>query len=54
MEKTAFNITGFIQPAFVYEMLNLVPDVDGLNDGQLFEFPPERKMLLKDLIASST
>ena len=23
MEKTAFNVTGFIQPAFVYEMLNL-------------------------------
>ena len=42
MVKTAFNVTGFIQPAFVYEMLNLVPDADGLNDCQLFNFPPER------------
>ena len=49
MEKTAFNVTGFIQPAFVYEMLNLVPDADGLNDRQLFDFPPERELLLDDL-----
>ena len=32
MEKTAFNVTGFIQPAFVYEVLNHVPDADGWND----------------------
>ncbi len=25
MDLTSFNVTGFIQPAFVYEMLNLVP-----------------------------
>jgi hypothetical protein len=30
MEKTAFNVTGFIQPAFVYEMLNNVPHADGV------------------------
>lgn len=50
MEKTAFNVTGFIQPAFVYEMLNLKPDSDGLNDRQLFDFPPERELLLDDLV----
>ena len=50
MEKTAFNVTGFIQPAFVYEMLNLVPDADGLNDRQLFDFPPERELLPDDLV----
>ena len=32
VDKTASNVTGFIQPAFVYKMLNLVPDADGLND----------------------
>ena len=30
-------------------MLNLVPDADGLNDRQLFDFPPERELLLDDL-----
>lgn len=50
MEKTAFNITGFIQPAFVYEMLNLTPDADGLNDPQLVDFPSEREMLLDELV----
>ena len=50
MEKTALNVTGFIQPAFVYEMLNHVPDADGLNDRQLFDFPPEREMLLDELV----
>lgn len=49
MEKTAFNISRFIQPAFVYEMLNEVPDADGLNDRQLFDFPPERELFLNDL-----
>ena len=50
MEKTAFNVTGFIQPAFVYKMLNLTPDSDGLNDRQLFDFPPDRELLLDDLV----
>ena len=50
MDKTAFNVTGFIQPAFVYEMLNQVPDADGLNDRQLFDFPPERELLLDELV----
>ena len=49
IDKTAFNVTGFIQPAFVYEMLNLVADADGLNDRQLFDFPPERELHLDDL-----
>ena len=31
-------------------MLNLVPDADGLNDRQLFDFPPERELLLDDLV----
>ena len=48
-DKTAFNVTGFIQPAFVYEMLNLVPDADSLNDRQLVDFPPERELLLDEL-----
>ena len=50
MEKTAFNVTGFIQPAFVYKMLNMVPDADGLNDRQMFDFPPERELLLDELV----
>ena len=50
MDKTAFNISGFIQPAFVYEMLNEVPDADGLNDRQLFDFPPERNIFLDELV----
>ncbi len=49
MDLTSFNVTGFIQPAFVYEMLNLVPDADGLNDRQLFDFPPERELHLDEL-----
>lgn len=46
--RTAFNITGFIQPCFVFEMLH-ADDRDGLNDRQLFEFPPERDMFLDEL-----
>ena len=49
ISKTAFNITGFIQPAFVFEMLNS-DDADGLNDRQLFDFPPERELLLNELV----
>ena len=48
IEKTAFNLTGFIQPAFAFQMLNS-PDHDGLNDHQLIAFPPERDVFLKDL-----
>ena len=50
MEKTTSNVTGLIQPAFVYDMLNHVPDADGLNDCQLFDFPPEREILLDELV----
>ena len=46
MEK--FNVTGFIQPAFVYEILNLVPDANGLNDRQMFNFSPEREPMPLD------
>lgn len=46
MDKT---VTEFIQPAFVYEMLNLVLDANGLSDRQLFNFPPERELFLDDL-----
>jgi len=38
------------QPAFVYELLNIAPDADGLNDRQLVDFPPEREMLLDELV----
>ena len=31
IDKTAFNLTAFIQPAFAFQMLNR-PDHDGLND----------------------
>lgn len=31
-------------------MLNLTPDADGLNDRQLVDFPPEREMLLDELV----
>ena len=48
IEKTAFNLTGFIQPAFAFQMLNS-PDHDGLNDRQLFDFPPERDVFLNYL-----
>ncbi len=41
ISNTAFNITGFIQPAFVFDMLN-GDDADGLNDRQLFDFFPLR------------
>ena len=50
MEKTAFNVTGFIQLAFVYEMLSLTPDADCLNDRLLVDFPPEHEMLLDELV----
>ena len=40
MTKTAFNISGFIQPAFVEKML-LSDHADGFNDRQLFAFPSQ-------------
>ena len=46
MERTAFNITGFIQPSYVHEMLT---DADGLNDRELFDFPPKRELMLEEL-----
>ena len=49
LDKTAFNVSAFIQPAFVYEMLNNSNDADGVNDRQLFDFPPEREVFLADL-----
>lgn len=49
MKSTALNITGFIQPSYVHEMLTKSPDADGLNDRQLFDFPPERELLLDEL-----
>ena len=49
MEHTAFNVTGFIQPSYVHEMLTKAPDADGLNDRQLFDFPPERELYLEEL-----
>ena len=48
VEKTAFNITGFIQPAFVHQMLHS-SDHDGMNDRQLFDFPPEHDVFLDQL-----
>ena len=48
MSKTAFNISGFIQPTFAEKMLPS-NDADGFNDRQLFSFPPQRDVFLKDL-----
>ena len=49
VKKTAFNVTGFIQPSFVFEMLHCSNDADGLNDRQLFDFPRESDLLLNEL-----
>ena len=48
MSQTAFNMAGFIQPAFVEKML-LSNDADGFNDRQLFVFPPQRDVFFNDL-----
>lgn len=45
MNKTAFNISGFIQPAFVEKML-LSDNADVFND---LAFSPQRDVFLKDL-----
>ena len=34
----------------MYEMLNLTPGADGLNNHKLFDFPPECELLLDDLV----
>ena len=43
------NVTGFIQPTYIYDMLKKAPDADGLNDRQLFDFPPERELFQEEL-----
>ena len=48
MLKTAFNMSGFIQPAFVVSMLDKC-DADGFNDRQLFDCPEEVEYKYKDL-----
>ena len=47
MSKTAFNMAGFIQPAFVEKMLS--NDADGFNNRQLFAFPPQQDVLLNNV-----
>ena len=49
MSQTAFNISGFIQPAFVEKIL-LSDDADGFNDRWLSAFLPQRDVFLRDLI----
>lgn len=48
MENTCFNITGFIQPAYVVKMMAL-DDFDGFNDRQLFICPKERDVDYQEL-----
>ena len=48
MNRTAFNVLGFIQPAFMKKMF-LLDDADGFNDQQLFSYPPQRDVFLKEL-----
>ena len=48
MLKTALNMSGFIQPAFVVSMLDKC-DADGFNDCQLFDCPEEVEYKYKDL-----
>ena len=48
MLKTAFNMSGFIQPAFVLSTHNKC-DADGFNDHQLFDCPEEVEYKYKDL-----
>ena len=40
MNKTSFNIAGFIQPYYVVELLHR-DDHDGFNDRQLFDVPQD-------------
>ena len=44
----AFNITGYIHPGFVHQMLHS-SDHDGMNDRQLFDFSSKRDVFLDQL-----
>lgn len=48
MQKTAFNMCGFIQPAFVLSMLD-TNDPDAFNDRQFFICPEEVEFMYSDL-----
>ena len=48
MNNTSFNITGFIQPYYVVELLHR-DDHDGFNDRQRFDVPPEIEVNYRDL-----
>jgi len=48
MTQTCFNITVFIQPYYVIELLHR-DDHDGFNDRQLFDIPPETDFDYHDL-----
>ena len=48
MQKTAFNMCGFIQPAFVLSMLD-TNDPDAFNDRQFFICPEEVQFMYSDL-----
>ncbi len=49
MHRTAFNMTGFIQPSFVVEMLEK-GDPDAFNDRQFFVCPQEVEFKYSDLV----
>ena len=48
MNNTSFNISEFIQPYYVVELLHR-DDHDGFNDRQLFDVPPEIEVNYRDL-----
>ena len=48
MSKTAFNMSGYIQPTCMISMLEK-SDTDGFNDRQLFDCPPEADFKYNDL-----
>jgi hypothetical protein len=48
MSNTCFNISGFIQPYYVIELLHR-DDHDGFNDRQLFDIPTEMDFDYNDL-----
>ena len=49
IERTAFNMTGFIQPEYAVIMLEK-PDPGGFYDRQLIDCPPERHVKFSDMI----
>ena len=49
IERTAFNMTGFIQPEYAVTMLEK-SDPGGFYDRQLFDCPPERHVKFSDMI----